>query len=38
AEALKTPAGKDAADALTEVMRQFILARMGGFNEEKRQS
>lgn len=35
AEALQTPAGKDAAKALAEVMREFSLARMGGFNEEK---
>lgn len=34
AEALETPAGKDAASALAEVMREFMLARMGGFNEE----
>jgi len=34
AEALETPAGKDAAAALAEVMREFTLSRMGGFNKD----
>jgi hypothetical protein len=34
AESIETLAGRDAASALAEVMREFTLARMGGFNEE----